>query len=205
MNSFYVYAHIRPDKNQVFYIGKGCRKRAYARDNRSTIWKSIVRKNNNQFLVQMLHTELSEQEALSKEIELISTYGRICDNTGCLSNLTLGGDGVSGHKMTDQSKEKMRLAKIGRPSSWKGKSPSKKTRLKMRISAKNRSSNRKGKGSPSIRRKIVNTLTGEVVAVGTKDFIEKGLANGKSYKTIVNYFSGWKRKPEWFTYQNSQL
>ena len=38
-----------------------------------------------------------------------------------------------GSKMSDESKQKMRLAKLGKPSNWKGRSPSKESREKMRL------------------------------------------------------------------------
>lgn len=35
MNKFCVYCHIRPDKNEVFYIGRGDNKRPYSKKSRS--------------------------------------------------------------------------------------------------------------------------------------------------------------------------
>lgn len=44
-----------------------------------------------------------------------------------------GENGKKGFKFTDETLLKMRLAKLGKPSNWKGKSPSDSTRLKMRL------------------------------------------------------------------------
>lgn len=38
-----------------------------------------------------------------------------------------------GSTMSEESKQKMRLAKLGKPSNWKGRSPSKESREKMRL------------------------------------------------------------------------
>ena len=41
-NKFYVYAHIRKDNNQIFYIGKGYGRRVFKKENRNAYWKNIV-------------------------------------------------------------------------------------------------------------------------------------------------------------------
>lgn len=65
--------------------------------------------------VRYLAENLTELEALQKEIELIALYGRRVDGTGILSNLTLGGEGVSGLQHTEETKAKMRKPKKGSP------------------------------------------------------------------------------------------
>lgn len=86
-----LYRHIRLDKNEPFYIGIGTNlSRAHARTGRNDIWNKIVAKTD--YKVQIIFNELSRSEACEKEIEFIKMYGKITDDTGCLANITPGGD-----------------------------------------------------------------------------------------------------------------
>lgn len=110
----YVYRHIRLDKNEPFYIGIGSDsnyKRAYSSANRNNYWKSIVNKHG--YKIQIIIDEVSKSEAIEKEIEFISLYGRLDKKTGCLCNMTDGGEGLQGHLFTEESKIKMGNAQIG--------------------------------------------------------------------------------------------
>lgn len=91
----YVYRHIRLDKNEPFYIGIGTSEyynRAYRHKNRSDLWKRIATKGG--YEVEILMDNLSWEEAKEKEKEFIKLYGRIDKKTGCLANMTDGGDGA---------------------------------------------------------------------------------------------------------------
>lgn len=104
----YVYRHIRLDNNEPFYIGIGSDSdysRAYTHKNRNNHWKNIVA--NSEYRVEILFDELTVQDAKQKEIEFISIYGKRCDKTGSLVNLTNGGDGLSGFKHTHETKKKI--------------------------------------------------------------------------------------------------
>lgn len=95
----YLYRHIRLDKNEPFYIGVGKHddnkfRRSRARYRRNKIWMSIVAKTK--YEVEIMMTDLSMDEINKKEQEFIKLYGRICDGTGTLSNLSIGGEGVLG-------------------------------------------------------------------------------------------------------------
>jgi hypothetical protein len=132
---FYLYQHIRLDKNQVFYIGISRHnkrykyKRAAQRDKRSSIWKNIVSKTD--FKYEILLESEDVNLIKSKEIELIAFYGKIKYGTGCLANITDGGEGTFGYipdyhvrlkqslrmkgkKHTEETKEKMRVAQVGK-------------------------------------------------------------------------------------------
>lgn len=168
MKDYYIYAHIRPDTNQIFYIGKGRNKRASTVNKRNKIWNDIVRKNNGSFQIVILHKDLFESEAFEHEIIEIAKMGRLCDGSGCLCNLTLGGEGTSGHILSKEHKQKLSKVLSGKnhplfgkkhsiehvqrmSNSLKGKKPWNKglkhteaTKQKMRLRALNRISPKKG-------------------------------------------------------------
>ena len=126
---YYLYHHIRLDTNQVFYIGisrhnkRNKYKRAAQKDKRNPIWKNIVAKTDFKYEI------LLESEDISlikfKEIELISLYGKIRENTGCLANITDGGEGTFGYKPTKEIR--LKQSKM-----MKGKKHSEETKQKMR-------------------------------------------------------------------------
>lgn len=92
-----VYQHIRLDTNLPFYIGIGTtKKRAFRKDGRNDIWNKIVQKVD--YRVEILFENLPKNNACQKEIELIKRYGRICDNSGILSNITMGGETLLGEE-----------------------------------------------------------------------------------------------------------
>lgn len=116
MKRYYVYRHIRLDKNEPFYIGIGAKKkdrytvwtseykRAFEIIRRNNVWKSIV--SRTEFEVEILAEFESYKEAQEKEKELIKYYGRIINNTGCLANLTEGGEGAAGRIATSEAIKK---------------------------------------------------------------------------------------------------
>lgn len=127
----YVYRHIRLDKNEPFYIGIGSDEkyhRAGERTRRNNLWKKIIAKTD--YEIEILIDGVSYDFAKIKEIEFITLYGRIIDNSGTLCNLTMGGEGAKGfifseeakrkssekqkgRKFTQEHVEKIRIARIG--------------------------------------------------------------------------------------------
>ncbi|MBL0255829.1 MAG: hypothetical protein IPQ27_13155 [Chitinophagaceae bacterium] len=73
---FYIYRHIRPDTNEVFYIGKGNNiassnyKRKDWKFKRNKIWNDIVKKNNGEFISQVIFECETEQECNKKRLNL---------------------------------------------------------------------------------------------------------------------------------------
>jgi hypothetical protein len=97
----------------VFYVGKGCGRRAVVSDRRSAHWKNVVAKSGG-FEVRHLLTGVDEELSLLAEIEAIDKYRRIGVR---LVNKTDGGDGTSGFRyvMQDEHKRKIAASKIGKP------------------------------------------------------------------------------------------
>lgn len=113
-NNFYIYAHIRKDTNDVFYIGKGRGKRAKSKT-RNGHHDAIVSKYG--MYVKILKDGLSEEEAFLLEKKTIEHYvfnlGYGIDIPGYrkngehqLSNQTFGGEGPSGLFHSDEWREK---------------------------------------------------------------------------------------------------
>jgi len=104
----YVYRHIRLDKNEPFYIGIGTSKyynRAYRSKNRNNLWDKIANKGG--YEVEILMDNLTWEQACEKEKEFILLYGRINISTGCLANLTDGGEGATNIVISKEHREKV--------------------------------------------------------------------------------------------------
>ena len=110
-NRFYIYLHITADTGRPFYVGKGMGNRANVVRGRTNYWKNIVTKHG--FDVIMLETDLFEAESLERERYWISRIGRKDLGLGPLINFTDGGEGQSGRKMSEETKEKLRVANYG--------------------------------------------------------------------------------------------
>ena len=150
----YLYQHIRLDTNEVFYIGISRHnkrfkyKRAAEKDKRNPIWKNIVTKTDFRYEILLESEDISLIKA--KEIELISLYGKIKENTGCLANITDGGEGTFGYKPTEEVR--LKQSKI-----MKGRKHSEETKQKMRAA-------QLGKVVPAeVGRKISQSKKGKII------------------------------------------
>jgi group I intron endonuclease len=106
---FYVYEHIRPDTGAVFYVGKGCGRRAIISSKRSQHWQNVVNKAGGRD-VRYLAENLPEELAFLCEQEAIDQYQRIGVK---LINRTGGGEGSSGFMHTEQTRQKMSESRMG--------------------------------------------------------------------------------------------
>lgn len=176
MNNFYVYCLRRPDQEDPFepgkpcpfYIGKGSngrkndhRKQAKFLLNepgRKSIKIKIIHKlwkRGLDFTTNILFNKLTEQEAFKYEMEIIAAYGRINNKTGCLANLSDGGEGTSGYLHLNDAKQRIGKAQAGKIMSEeskrkigqknKGKVKSAEVRNKISVSRKGKSA---GKENP---------------------------------------------------------
>jgi hypothetical protein len=110
--TFYVYGHYIPNNEEPFYIGMGIKKRAYDRIKRSTWWKRYVEKHG--LLIKILYENLSKEQAVDLEKELIKKYGRINIGTGILINLTDGGEGTIGVIRSVETRQKLSKINLGK-------------------------------------------------------------------------------------------
>lgn len=107
---FYIYEHIRPDTGMVFYVGKGSGYRSNSTKDRNKHWQNIVNKANG-FLSKIIFTHQDEELVLLAEQERIDQLKRLGVK---LCNVTLGGEGITGLKHSEASKQKMRDAAFRR-------------------------------------------------------------------------------------------
>lgn len=108
---FYIYRHIRRDKDEVFYIGKGTftKRHKYDRahaEKKNPLWRSVVAKCGG-YDVEMMMEFDTEAECFAKEREFIALYGRRDTGKGTLCNLTDGGEGHLGIVISDERRRKM--------------------------------------------------------------------------------------------------
>lgn len=88
MNDYYVYSH--ECNGLIFYIGKGRKSRCSSVRNRSKKWRDFVQNINNNFQIRILYSDLSNDEALRIESELIATTENLTNTSK--SNLRLDYD-----------------------------------------------------------------------------------------------------------------
>lgn len=160
----YVYSHTRLDTNEVFYIGIGNNKyRATAKTCRNKYWKNII--NKTDYSVTILYENITWENAKELEISLIKLYGRKDLNKGSLVNMTDGGEGVLGIKHTEE------------------------TIFKMKKSAKGFCQQAKENCLNSVRKKVIDTLTGE-------NFIsvKEATSNSKYSESTINRYLKGKTK-----------
>lgn len=104
MDNFCVYSYRDPREELPFYIGKGRPSRPYehlldCRLTRTTHFYNRLNKVLGEGIapvILILASNLPEQSAIDLEVSLIKQYGRLDVGSGCLTNHTDGGDGVSG-------------------------------------------------------------------------------------------------------------
>lgn len=120
---FYTYAHYKPD-GTIFYIGKGKGARAYTKQGRNAFWHNTIKKHP-EYKVEILAHWKTEREALDHEIFLIDTFKSL---GFVLTNLTFGGEGISGFKQSEETKQKMSLVRQGDKNHFFGRSHTEETK-----------------------------------------------------------------------------
>lgn len=105
MNKFYVYVHYRESDGTPFYVGKGSGKRAYSSSRRNQFWKNTKEKHG--IRVEIIFDNLTEEESFQCEIDTILEFKYFGYK---LTNMTLGGEGVSGMIVSPETRSKISAA-----------------------------------------------------------------------------------------------
>jgi hypothetical protein len=148
MSNFYIYIHRKLKTNEIFYIGKGCKNRAWDRSGRNNIWHNIVKKHG--YKVEILLKNLSEEESLIQErlgqmeLEPKANIAK-CGYKG----------GLFGRNHTEKTKQKIRKKRYVQDCPRTGKKHSKETKEKM-------SQKRKGISAKHLSKKVKCLNTGDV-------------------------------------------
>lgn len=114
-NNYYIYFHINPIDESVFYVGKGKNSRATSKYRRSSRWNNYINKYG--YDIEIKEMALTEIQAFEREVFWIKKLGRLDLNEGKLINMNdggLGGNNNAGRKFSDEWIENMRLAQIGK-------------------------------------------------------------------------------------------
>jgi hypothetical protein len=91
---FYVYEHIRPDTNKVFYVGKGSGNRCNTSRGRNKYWHNFVNKAGG-FKIRKISESEDEEFVFFVEEERIDQLKKLGFE---LTNMTSGGEGLAGSK-----------------------------------------------------------------------------------------------------------
>ena len=111
---FYTYC-LKDDNDNIFYVGKGTGNRmlrhvsialgkSKAKEKNPKLYNKIssIIKNGGYIVPQILFESDNEILCLEKEIDLIFSIG-----LNNLCNLTAGGEGTTGYKLSDETRKKM--------------------------------------------------------------------------------------------------
>lgn len=121
----YVYIHKKPKTSEIFYIGIATNKsRCYTKSARNDHWSNTYNKYG--MIVDIISDNISLEGAKEMEKFLIASYG--LEN---LCNMTLGGEGAFGLKHSEETKQKLRKANLGKPSALKGRKYSEERKKRM--------------------------------------------------------------------------
>lgn len=108
MKKVMLYFHLNPVTGVVFYVGIGLRSRYLDKTHRNPYWNNYVSKYG--FRAVVIQKNLTQAEAIKKEIYWIKLLGRKDKGFGELVNLTDGGEGAFGAIRSKETKEKMSIA-----------------------------------------------------------------------------------------------
>ena len=130
MTYFYIYLLIDPRDNIPFYVGKGrhipgrtARWRNHLQEARkwdeSCKWGNVQKlqkiksifESGQEPTCKIVYKTEKEEDAFSEERNTIKRFGRLVEG-GILTNLTIGGEGLEGHKLWKQERREVHRKKM---------------------------------------------------------------------------------------------
>ncbi len=78
-SDFYVYRHLRKDTGQIFYVGKGRKRRAFTKDSRPPAWSMICAEAGG-FTVEFVAQGLTSFAAYELEKQETAAHGNLLVN-----------------------------------------------------------------------------------------------------------------------------
>jgi hypothetical protein len=226
--NFYTYAYSDPSRNnEIIYIGKGAKRRAWDHLKRKKMHPFIQRLQKMKRLgiepkIEILAKDISEETAFSLEMWFIYKFGRKDLGKGTLLNLTDGGEGSAGYKLSPLSPEQLKkrsatmikaaatpTAIANRLASSIGRIHSEETKQKMSASSKGKpkskescrkmSESRKGAGNHQFGKPLSNIQKDKISKANTGRIISKEWANkiSQSRKGQISMFNPELNKWHW--------
>jgi hypothetical protein len=211
--NFYTYCYL--DKNnKPYYVGKGTGNRIHHPHHGCLVRLPPLERRI------FLKQNLTEEEAFKHEVYMIAILGRKDLNTGCLVNLTHGGEGTSGWVMPEEVKEKIGLANSGRkrPDMLGDNNPMKNPNIALKVANSKKGKPRDEETKQKMRKsRLGKTLSAEIrqkqsEAAKGKKKSQQHSNNIKEAKTGTMYFvncegkvivrkehpgTGWQRGMKW--------
>jgi NUMOD3 motif len=154
---YYVYEHWRPDRDEPFYVGKGKGSRANTMKGRNRHHLAIQAKLHRLGMaveVRIIECNLTEENAFELEKQRIALW---VSNGIDLANLTLGGEGSSGHIGPRGENHHM----FGKPSPMRGKKLSDEAKIKISNAQKGRKNRLGAILSEETKKKISDSCKGK--------------------------------------------
>ena len=176
----YIYEHIRPDTNAVFYVGKGTNKRMHSKHRRNAHWNSIVRKAGG-FVVREVIRHEDEELVFLAEQERIDQLKRLDVK---LANKTDGGEGPSGYRHTEEAKRKIGLSHVGETHPAYGKPMPEHTKQALLNANKGRPL------SAEHRKKVSEAGKGRIKSLDTRTKLSQAKQNGGHHMAVSIRYDG---------------
>ena len=179
---YYTYAYLRED-GTPYYIGKGKNYRAY-NDRGKPCCRPPIKER-----ILILKNNLTEEDAHRHEIYMINVFGRKDIGTGILRNKTNGGEGKSGWVPSQETKNKLKEANLGRKHSKKTCEKMSKTRTGHLVSKQTRE-----KISNSLCKEtyMMKHISGKEIVV--KNFTQFCRENNLHYGRMMDRITGKVKK-----------